>query len=185
MLRDRKFLNGLGIGLVVGAILLELMNQSAVMSLPETDNQPPVSISDTGLSPSSKPAEEDSVAERKYTQAEVDSLIQRKLAEAAAAKSPQPPPSPQSQPQSDSSEPADSPTDAMQGRTTAMFISEGLSATEIAELLFRSEVITDREQFLMLLDSRNMNRRIQRGYFEFHGHPELEEIVDQITTVLP
>jgi hypothetical protein len=184
MLNDRKFLNGLGIGLIVGAMLLELMNQSAVTSLPATDSNPPVSVSDSGLAQPNEPDKKDVAKEPKYTQAEVDTLIQRKVAEAASAAA-KASPTPQPDPSKTAAAPPDMSSDKPPEKTTAMFISEGLSASEIAELLYRSEIIPDRAQFLLQLDERNLNRRIQRGYFEFLGHPGVEEIVDQITTALP
>ncbi|MCC2686324.1 MAG: hypothetical protein K0R75_3223 [Paenibacillaceae bacterium] len=183
MLNDRKFLNGLGIGLVVGALLLELMNQSVVTLPPATDSNPPASVSDTALTQPTEPTENNVATERKYTQTEVDSIIQQKLAEAAAASKSAP--SPQPGPQKTTDTPSDMTKDETTDITTAVIIQEGLSASEIAELLYRSKIISDREQFLQLLDERNLNRRIQRGYFEFHGHSSVEEIVDQITTALP
>jgi hypothetical protein len=182
MLNDRKILNGLGIGLVVGALLLELMNQSVVTMPPATDNNPPASVSDTALTPLSGTTENNVATERKYTQTEVDSMIQQKLAEAAAANKSAP--SPQPDPPKTNDATSDLKKDETADITTAVIIQEGLSASEIAELLYRSKIISDREQFLQLLEERNLNRRIQRGYFEFHGHSDVEEIVDQITTVL-
>ena len=161
MFKNRILVSGIGIGIIVGAILLQVM-----LVRPTAPSQSGISLEE--MDPQ-KLKEETSkyyqVFEKNvkmYTQAELDAAIQKKLKEEADKQAAS---KPQDQPKA--SQPVDS-------SKIIIYVQPNLDATAVAELLVKSGVITDRKAFVTELDKQGGNTKIQVGYHEFEGVMDMQ-----------
>lgn len=205
MIRNRSFLIGLGIGLMAGALLLQLMlvGERQREELNAFSNQP----------------EEPKL----YTQAEADKLFEDAVrdaleeaetqagerqpaaaagdkAEMPAVKSSAPPDAKQSAAldvrktgtsdrespgTSDGEEPgrtaAASGTDGSGGKTgTVVRIPPGTSVTETAAILAAKGLIAREEAFVAAM--RKAKKVVRAGYFRFPDSPDLQEIIEIVSS---
>ncbi|KIL39220.1 hypothetical protein SD70_21340 [Gordoniibacillus kamchatkensis] len=159
MFKNRAMLSGVGIGLIAGAILLQVM----------------LVAKGTGAAPmpAGKAAPEDmdpkqlkEVAQKYYqvydkneklfTQADVDKKVQDAL---------------KAQP---------NPNAGAAGKKVAVYVSPGLIATQVAELLYRSGVVADRNAFEKMLNEQRLTDKIQVGYHVFEGTPDPQQVVQTL-----
>jgi F0F1-type ATP synthase assembly protein I len=169
--KNRAFVSGIGIGIIVGALLLQVM-----LARPSAPSQQGISLEE--MDPQ-KLKEETSkyyqVLEKNvkmYTQAELDAALQKKLKDEAdkqAASKPQDQPK-ASQPAAASSK-------------IVIYVQQNLDASTVADLLFRSGVISDRKAFVTELDKQGGSTKIQVGYHEFEGVMDMQTIVKNLITV--
>lgn len=166
MFNNKPLLYGMGSGLIVGAILLQLMN--AVMApaaadpaasgltvpkLEEMDSQELKKAASAYFNVYEK-------SEVLYTQKQADELVQQRLKEEAGK---QPAPAP----------PA---------KETSIYISKGQTATQVAEMLQLSGVVTNRQAFEEAMNRQRLTDKIVSGTHIFVGQPELAQVISQITT---
>lgn len=170
MFKNRTLVSGIGIGIIVGAILLQVM-----LVRPTAPSQSGISLEE--MDPQ-KLKEETSkyyqVFEKNvkmYTQAELDAAIQKKLKDEADKQA--------------ASKPQDQPKASQPVVTSKIiiYVQPNLDATAVAELLVRSGVISDRKAFVTELDKRGGNTKIQVGYHEFEGVIDMQTIVTNLITV--
>lgn len=169
MLSNKTLLYGLGIGLIIGAILVQLMNAAVPKSNWE------------GNTLTGKPALEDynvnqikelaskyfKVFEKEdkvYNQQEVDNLIQQKLKE-----------------EKDKQGTADAGTGG-QHKETYVYVSKGLVSSNVADMLYQSGVITDRKAFEDEMNKKELNDKIVTGIHVFKGPQELSQVISNITS---
>lgn len=208
MIRNRSFLIGLGIGLMAGALLLQLM------LVGERQREE--------LNAFSNPPEEPKL----YTQAEADKLIEDAIrdaleeaeaqagerqpaaaagdkAEMPAVKSSAPPDAKQSaaldvrksgtsdrespgtsdgvEPGRTAAEAAESGTDGSGGKTgTVVRIPPGSSVTETAAILAAKGLIAREEAFVAAM--RKAKKVVRAGYFRFPDSPDLQEIIEIVSS---
>jgi hypothetical protein len=164
MLKNRAYMSGLGLGLIVGAILLQLMlaaNAGGKNPIPAPsgtaapDEMDPKQLKDAA----SKYYQLFDKNVKVYTQAEVDAKVQEAL---------------KSQPQGGMGGTA--------GKQIAVYISQGLIASQVAELLYRSGVIADRNAFEKLLNDQQITNKIQVGYHVFEGTTDPQEVIKVLTS---
>lgn len=170
MFKNRALVSGIGIGVIVGAILLQVM-----LFRPSTPSQSGISLEE--MDPQ-KIREEASkyyqVFEKNvkmYTQAELDAAIQKKLKD-----------------ESDkviATKPQDSPkvTQPASSSKIVIYVQQNLDASTVADLLYRSGVISDRKAFVTELDKQGGNTKIQVGYHEFEGVNDMPTIVTNLITI--
>jgi hypothetical protein len=171
VLKDNRLLAGLGIGLILGAILLQLMNL-AVSGVGQN-----ALTGDSAISEKEYTLEElrdiadqldHYIIEKSavvYTQKELDDAVLQAVEEASVSETPE-------------EKPVDSKV------TSYRFtIKAGMVTDEVTDLLMDIGLINDAESFKKELSDRNLNNRIQVGTFEFNEKPSLTELINKITTV--
>ncbi|WP_282941850.1 hypothetical protein [Paenibacillus sp. RC67] len=166
MLKNRSLLLGLGTGLIAGALLLQVMNvavssesQAKGIELQEMDKQ---KLKEAA----SKYYQVNELDQKLYNQAQTDALIQQKLKEekykqAAAA-------------------PAQTAKDSV--KETYIFISKGLTAGNVADLLQQSGVIADRKAFEDAMYKQQLNDKIVAGVHVFKVPQDLTQVLTNLTS---
>lgn len=169
MFRNRTFLLGVGTGVVVGALLLQMMSVRAGapgqtgLTLDEMD---PQKLKEEA----SKYYQVYDKSTKMYTQAEVDASIQEKVKEEtnklAAAK-------PTEQPKVE------------RVQRTVIYVQPNLDATAVGELLVKSGLITDRKAFADELAKQGGNTKLQVGFHIFEGQMDMKQVVTNLLTEQP
>ncbi|MDD9270315.1 hypothetical protein ACFPES_24985 [Paenibacillus sp. GCM10023248] len=166
MFRNRTFLVGIGTGVIVGALLLQVMSvRSGVpggsgLTLDEMD---PQKLKEEA----SKYYQVYDKNTKMYTQAELDASVGQKVKEAteglAAAK-------PTEQPKVETV------------HRTVIYVQPNLDATAVAELLVKSGLITDRKAFADELAKQGGNTKLQVGFHVFEGQMDMKQVVTNLLT---
>jgi hypothetical protein len=173
--KNKMYLNGLGVGLIAGAILLQLMivskEASSKFSAAETMSSGKPQV--TGSAPPADADLQKLKAEaaksfqvfdknvKLYTQAELDAELQKKLKE-----------------EKDKST-AGTPTAA---KRTYIYIQPSLPASSVAELLYKAEIVTDRRALEEELVKQNVVNKMQVGFHVFEGMPNMQQVIKNLTT---
>lgn len=170
MFKSRSYVLGIGTGIIVGALLLQIM--SVRTSAP--GQQP--GIAPDEMDPqklkveASKYYQVFDMKTKVYTQTELDTAVQKVKEEAdklAAAK-------PQNQPQA---------TTPVAAQKLIIYIQPNLDATAVSELLLKSGLITNRKDFISELEKQGGNTKIQIGYHVFEGTMDIPKIVANLLTI--
>ncbi|GMK40752.1 hypothetical protein PCCS19_38080 [Paenibacillus sp. CCS19] len=191
MLKDRRFLTGLGAGIVAGALLLQLMTMGQ-----QTAELPGADSSDQPI----------------YTEQEVEQMIEKAKAEAKAeanaaasdtskqaeeeqVKSPEEPTAPNppakpeeateaQQPEQPSAPDAGSASEGKEQAATikqvVIRIEPGANLTSTAKLLADNGLIASESKFISKM--KNDKKLVRAGYFAFKGEPSLDEVVKTLTS---
>ncbi|WP_341282501.1 hypothetical protein [Paenibacillus sp. FSL H8-0537] len=187
MFKNRLFLTGLGIGIIIGALLLQMMiiGESSQQKLSNRDN----AGTEQG--------------EKIYSQSEVDAILEAQRAtsslqeESEATAAPSPAASPKPTPvesaaplatatasPKQAAPPAEhSSTAADTGEHTIrkmVRIQAGTNLTAASELLAKEQLITDKTAFIRKM--KQEKKLVRAGYFLFTGTPSLAEVITTITT---
>ncbi|ASA22233.1 endolytic transglycosylase MltG [Paenibacillus donghaensis] len=209
MMKNRSFLFGLGTGLILGALLLQLMisGGAAPLSREQLAQEAAklgLTVSEAGASPS--PSPEDSVATPQPVDAAAEASPPPAAPSAPAeAASPSPAASPgtAADPQAASTPVAPSAAAAAEAKPPAVSpapsaaapatpaasgvisvrIPSGANLSKTANLLSAAGVVKDREQFLAAANKRKINKVIQYGTYSFKEDESFDSIIDQLITV--
>ncbi|MFC0214367.1 hypothetical protein ACFFK0_18200 [Paenibacillus chartarius] len=167
MFKNRTLIMGIGIGLIVGALLLQIMivakepgSASAApgtTEMPQADEMSQQQVKELA----SRYFNVYDKNEKMYTQAELDAKVQEALKAQPQAPAPQP---------------------AAVEKKVSVYISSGLIATQVAELLYRSGVVADRFAFEKMLTDQKITDKIQSGYHEFVGNPDPQAVIGVLTS---
>ncbi|WP_405114094.1 hypothetical protein MHH28_09005 [Paenibacillus sp. FSL K6-1217] len=207
MMKNRFFMLGLGVGLIAGALLLQLMiagravpltkeeliRQATRLNLTVVD---PAAASATatatpspeqgaGAQPSQAATE--SSAKANPTASQAPAVPPKPAATPSAAAAPGKPSAP-AQPQS-TTEPVtqapatpEAPAAAVNG-VISLKIPTGITLAQTADLLAEAGVIEDKNKFLQTADSRKVNTIIQYGSYSFTKGESINSIIDKLITV--
>lgn len=161
MFKNKMYVYGLGVGLIIGAIMLQLM---LIPTLQRKETTP-----EEELDPAQLKQEASQYFQlfdkdvKVYTQPEFDDqmkkrvqLEQEKLA--AAAPSPNP------------------------VKQIVVYVQPELSAMKVSELLYRSGLINDRVAFEAEMRKQKATDKIQVGAHVFEGNPDMQEIIKILQT---
>jgi hypothetical protein len=170
--KNRIYLFGLGVGLIAGAILLQLMN--AAQSASTTYSNPAVETSNTTmdqLDPQKLKQEASKVFqvfeknEKVYTQKDFDTELQKKLKEERDKLA------------------ADAPSGSSTAtKRTILYIQPNLPASAVTEILFKAGIVSDRRALEEALTNQQAMNKMQVGYHMFEGSLTNEQIVKLLTT---
>jgi gas vesicle protein len=168
--KNRALVTGIGVGIIVGAVLLQVM-----LIRPSSPSKSGISLEEMDPQKLKEEASKYYLVFEKnvkmYTQAEIDSAVQKKVKEEtdkfAASK-------PQDQPK------ASPPTVSSK---IVIYVQQNLDASTVADLLFQAGVISDRKAFITELDKQGGNTKIQVGYHEFEGKMDMATIVTNLITI--
>jgi hypothetical protein len=156
---------GLGIGLICGAVLLQLMSfgMNASLELPEEDDRSAGEMTEEQWLALADRFGYVAVkaGERRYTQEELDAAVAaaREEGRRTAADAPEPEPT----------------------ESYAILIRRGMNAQDVGEMLFVLGLIESVDEFNDYMKSRGLTSRIRAGRYRFDGKPTLEEIASRIT----
>ena len=161
MLNHRYFYYGLGLGLVIGSLLLQLFSV-----LPAADGLPKAGESGEHISDEATLKEAASrfgyqlvkAEENTYTAEEVERIRQQAQQEANEASAAQ-----------------------VQEKRTFV-ITPGMSSEKVGEILSDLRLIENKEQFMQLMSERGLHKKIRTGTYTFTGSPTVDEIIERITT---
>lgn len=184
MWKNRPFQKGLGTGLIIGALLLQLMLSVSRAELPASPVPEPTVGSNQQPSPSASLTAE-MIREKAdglglqvfdkgiklYQQKELDEAV---AAGAATAKE-----------EARAELEARTKTSAPAGdsnKSVTVFIGSGMSASNVAEYLSKSGVVEDRALFEQTMRDKQLNASIRTGLYTFHIGHDIQEIIAQITT---
>lgn len=174
MLKDKRFLTGLGAGLMIGAMLLQLMNLAMA---PGTDDPP-------GLAPLLDADRLEAEARRQglvlldadetwYSRAEVDEMLAEARSGGGAAFAGR------------GDEAGTAPGEAVQSGALTHFylidIRAGMSSDEVGEMLHAAGLVDDLDAFREQMALRGLTVKIRAGTYTFAYKPELEALIDAIT----
>jgi hypothetical protein len=197
VLKDTRLLIGLGIGLIIGALLLELMNVAITgVSQDALSNK----INDSALTQEYTIKQLKDIADSLdyniieksvvyYTQGEMDEAIVKARKSAIA------------EPAADTKQPAvtepvvkqpvvkepqveGTAEKVVNGKTSSYLIriDTGMVTADVTELLMTVGLISDVDSFEKELNRRKLNESIQVGTFEFANKPSLTELINKITS---
>ncbi|MCR8642162.1 hypothetical protein NV379_05770 [Paenibacillus sp. N1-5-1-14] len=146
----KVFWNGLGFGLIGGAVLLQLMlmAQNTATSAPVVQQSPP-------------PAEIVE-SDKKYSQDEYDQKLQVRLKEEIDKRPLPEAPKPE------------------QIKKTTVYISAGLNSDRVVEMFQRSGLISDAAAMSAEIKKRKLTASIRTGAHVFEGEPSMEELIEAI-----
>ncbi|WP_379151410.1 hypothetical protein [Paenibacillus sp. sgz5001063] len=211
MIKNRSFMFGLGAGLIIGALLLqvmlsggaapmtkdELVKEAAKLNL--TINDPAAEKPVEGGENAGKDAED--AAKEKNTSAISGSPKPSASPQASPAASPKAATKPTdankpvkpSTPANPSTSAAvkpkvtsssvNPPTTPAPSGAISVKIPTGITLSETADLLEEAGVIEDKAEFLKSADSRKANTRIQYGGYSFTKDESINSIIDKLITV--
>ncbi|MBP1155978.1 MULTISPECIES: hypothetical protein [unclassified Paenibacillus] len=163
MLNNKSLLTGLGAGLILGAVLLQLMNTVSSTAVPGPN------LEELNLTELKELAsvhfqvyDED---QKVYDQAQLDALVLQKLQQEKEKQAAEPQPA--------APEPV---------KETYIYVASGLRAGNVADMLMRSGVITDRKAFEDEMRAKRLNDKIVPGVHVFKSPVELSEVIVNLTT---
>ncbi|QGQ96258.1 hypothetical protein EHS13_15910 [Paenibacillus psychroresistens] len=178
MFKNKGFLYGLGLGLILGAGLLQLMNFS-VMDDKTINNEiqsPSPSISPSVV-PTASLAPFSTIKPTKPTE----------TTDIPAAPSSTPTTIPVETPAASKTDEPAVPTTApaatiVDPSGTSVIIENGMTSSEVSSLLFEKGIIEDKKAFDNALSQLKLDRIIRIGTFTFLPDEKDEDIINKITT---
>ncbi|MCJ8010632.1 hypothetical protein MUG84_02605 [Paenibacillus sp. KQZ6P-2] len=204
MIKNRSFMIGLGSGLLVGALLLQLMNvgtdQQAHQQTPAVDKLTKEQLQEQAEAMNLKVVDPDDklMTEAEWKQQMIDksSKPQGSGVKAPAAgakteapKTPQQPASPD--PKADGQTPkteehaASKSPQAPASPSVSVKISSGSNLTDVADTLKESGIISDAASFVQEGRSQKKSTKILTGTYEFTPGEDFNSIISKITTKPP
>ncbi|MCS7461866.1 hypothetical protein N0M98_17150 [Paenibacillus doosanensis] len=163
MFKNKSMLYGLGIGLIAGSALLQLMNFSApaaaVQGRQDADDMDPQQLKQAA-SVYYQVYEKD---QKLYSQSQADALVQQKLKESSERQT--------------AADGAKQPE-----KEVYIYISKGMNAGDVAELLLQSGVIPERKPLEDEMWKQRLNDKIVAGLHVFKGPQELAQVLSNLTS---
>ncbi|TCZ79989.1 hypothetical protein E0485_03770 [Paenibacillus albiflavus] len=145
---------GIGVGMIIGALLLQLMllvpRDSEAMN---SENQA------------------SSNSNKVYSEEEFNQKLQTRLQE-ELDKQPKPTPEPSVNP---------TPTPAPEiSKQTVIFVAYRATSDDVVKMLASTELINDSDAFMKELVKRKLTNKIRTGVHTFNGSPTIDEIIDNL-----
>lgn len=207
MIKNRSFMFGLGTGLIVGALLLQLMISGGAAPLTKEELITEAAKLNLTVTDPAAEQQENSDPEGQATGATAQA-VQTTAIPTASATSSSPSPSTTASPKAavhpsaataptepaTPSQPVQSagaaaapqapatPQAAVSG-VVAVRIPAGSTLTETAQLLAKAGVIKEQNEFLQTAISRKINAKIQYGNYNFTKGESVNSIIDKLITV--
>lgn len=170
MFKNRLFLYGLGTGLVVGAILLQLM-----FKVDELENRPLDQTAATTveqLQTLADPLHYKVVPkeQQSYAEADIEAIKQKAAEDERSRLAKQTPPQ---VPATAETPPA--------APVRTVYISERMDASQVAELFEKANILPAGSGLIAGLRDKNLTTRIRPGVYSFQGTVTVDDVIAQIT----
>jgi hypothetical protein len=166
--KNKGFLYGLGLGLILGASLLQLMN-FAMLGNPTKTNDLPTASPTPSISPSPSASPKSSIAPVTTVKPTVTAAI------------PATPGSPTATVTAVTKTVEPSAPTASEPSNSTVIIEKGMTSSEVATLLYEKGIISDRITFDDSLSHLKLDRVIRAGTYTFLPNEKDSEIIDIIT----
>ncbi|EFM13088.1 aminodeoxychorismate lyase [Paenibacillus curdlanolyticus YK9] len=196
MFKDKRFLAGLGVGIIAGGLLLQVM----IVGEGGTDNKSDERLyTEQEVQQLVEKAKLDKeAAEASGEQAKVDNTTNAgdsgkkpsEPAEVTPTKKPTDPsvdapvdskaPAAPEQPKQGATDPVTKPTVQETAKPVIIRIKPGSNLTQTAKILADNGIIDSQSKFIAKM--RNDKKLVRAGYFSFTGKPTLQETVDILTS---
>jgi len=164
---NKTLLAGIGIGMIVGSALLQLMITAARPVQPLSQNSA-VSIEQMDMNKlKTEAGKYYQVFDKNqpvFTKEQHEQELQKQL-EAEKAKTPSAQPAPSAPPQ-----------------ITALYISPGMRSSQVAKIVSVSGLVENQEQFEQAMAAKAATGKIKSGVHKFTGKPTLDEIIQNLTS---
>ncbi|NQX46204.1 hypothetical protein HQN87_12765 [Paenibacillus tritici] len=206
MIRNRFFMLGLGVGLIAGALLLQIMIAGRATPLTKEELIQEAArlnlavVDQAGASAEGTPSpqeggqagapQETAGAEAKPTAAASPAATPPATPKAAVTPSaavtpgqPSAPAQPKSTAETAAKPPATPDSPALTDGNISLRIPTGITLAQTADLLAEAGVIQDKVKFLQVADSRKVNTIIQYGSYSFTKGESINSIIDKLITV--
>lgn len=210
MIRNRYFMLGLGVGLIAGALLLQLMiagkaapmsreelvREAARLNMTVVDPAAEADAQATAMPEEGAPGASAEGGEQPATEAEpapasptpAPAATPKAAAAPSAAASPglpSAPAKPQSSPVGGGTQAPAAPESpgAAANETISIRIPTGINLAQTADVLAEAGVIQDKDKFLQAANSRKVNKIIQYGSYSFAKGESINSIIDKLITV--
>ncbi|MGG1879297.1 hypothetical protein ABDI30_17230 [Paenibacillus cisolokensis] len=200
MIRNRTFMMGLGIGLVLGAILLQLMiigegkqtQEDAAANL--TREQLIAAAEAMNLQVVERSEDEEGAGEEADAASGTSEGEGQGEAEAEAPVNPPAPEEPEAPQQPEQPDEAQSASTEAGGEVSPpsepkppaeepikLVVVRGSMLADVAEDLLQAGIIEDKQAFIARASSRNINRRVQTGTYSFKAGEDFDTIISELT----
>jgi hypothetical protein len=156
---NRRFVTGLGIGLIAGAALLQLM-----LTVDKATSRP--------VEPKTTPTVQQAQAEGPDRESTLQQGAEKEPSGTASGTEQS------AQAPGQGTEPAQTSEVTV---VRAVYISERMDAASVAELFAQAQIVPEAKPLLDALNERQLTGRIRSGYYTFKDSPAVFDIVDQIT----
>jgi hypothetical protein len=181
MLSKRGFLNGLGVGIIIGAVLLHIINYT------ESFNNKPLLTETNSIEKNWDESKFKALADahsfkvygksdKLYTEAELTIETAKRINE---VKQVVPIPAVVSATTNPSPTITSTPLP-----TISYTIKEGMFSSEVAENLEQLGIIKDSSAFLQTLKQKQLDTKLQRATFSFTANEKIDDVITLITTPL-
>lgn len=192
MMKNRHFLLGIGIGLIVGALLLQLMNTAQEVGTKElyTADQVKKAAESLGLKVygeddevfTAEEWEKKTETKQKKSQSSPTDTVKPNAPNAPSApkntKSVQPKvPAKPNKPSTEKPAEVDKPVTKI-----SVKITPGTTLTQVGSILKLSGVISDQESFIKQAKSKKLTKNIRTGSYQFVPGESFDSIAEKLTT---
>jgi hypothetical protein len=170
--KNRTLLMGLGIGLMTGAILLQMVNFANQLGSPQAAvPQPSESWTTEQLrdAASNKGFIILAKDETWYSKQQLEDAVNKAVTDAEA------------QWQANASTDASSGTSEEDGFTKGIYIKPRMDASQIAKQLKEFGIIDNSDTFIDSLSQQKLNTKVHFGYFEFPPNASMQDVILAIT----
>lgn len=185
MIKNRFFLLGLGIGITVCALILQLalIGQGAVEGNKTSD------LSRTELEEQAKTlnlkvydAKDEVMTEEEWTKLKAEGDLSKQTESGTSIDTPEKPKNPQStdEPKQPTSEKMPEPVESTE--VVKYKVIQGATLNDVADHLSSLHVIQDLDAFLKEANRQKINRKIQTGTYEFERNESTSSIIKKITS---
>lgn len=186
MIKNRFFLMGLGIGITVCALILQLalIGQGAVEGNKTSD------LSRTELEEQAKTlnlkvydAKDEVMTEEEWTKLKAEGELSKQTESGTSIDTPEKPKNPQSKTPDEPKQPTSEKTsDESTAEVVKYKVIQGATLNDVADHLSSLHVIQDLDAFLKEANRQKINRKIQTGTYEFEQNESTSSIIKKITS---
>ncbi|WP_438446922.1 hypothetical protein [Gorillibacterium sp. sgz5001074] len=166
MFKNRSFLKGLGSGFIAGALLLQIM-----IMVREVDNRVPQTEQGTRPEVTAEVIKQRAAEfnlkvydknEKVYDQKQLDDTVAKAVAAAKA-------------------EGAGAPAGTQGPKQVTVYILEGMPATNVVDLLYKSGIIVDRQALETTIIEGQYTSKLRAGLYTFNLNEKIEDVIAKLT----
>ncbi|MBC8079418.1 MAG: hypothetical protein H7X86_03680 [Gorillibacterium sp.] len=166
MLKSKKYLAGLGAGLIIGAILVQLAHMGAVAELESQPLPTPISSESTERWTFNQLKDEAAKQNgRLLTNKEYDELKASKVVPSVAV--------------------TVTPNSVDKPKQIYIYIYQGMTSDAIEEYLFLAGIINDRVAFRDKIRSEGLTRKLKASLYSFTPGMELNQVIEKLKRINP
>ncbi|MDF2657331.1 MAG: hypothetical protein K0Q94_122 [Paenibacillus sp.] len=168
MFKNKGFVYGLGIGLIAGAVMLQLMFKVDEMENRTIRQGGPAAVDQLQAEADKLNYKVVPKDQKTYSDKDIEAIRQKTSEEERSKLAAQPVPQ-QVPPKTVSS----------------VYITEQMNAYHVADMLLKANLIADSNGFVTTLRDKKLTTRIRAGSYSFEGGASVDDIISRITIANP